>query len=184
VSAVHLGLDTATPFLSVALWSPDRGLLAASVERVDRAHGTRLIAALEEALAHAGVELSRLTAIACGIGPGSYTGLRVGGAAALGLARSLAVPLSGCDTLAAIALAGLEDGEEGLAGLDARRGNIYVGRYLRAGDEVVSLAAPRKVPRRQALAENAGLRLIEDLPPDPGYLARQAGAARPYASSR
>jgi tRNA threonylcarbamoyladenosine biosynthesis protein TsaB len=179
--ALHLGLDTATPFLALALWSPEAGVLAENIELVERAHAVRLIASLEETFGQAGVSRSELTAISCGAGPGSYTGLRVGAAAALGLARSLAVPLSGCDTLAAIAFRGLADGEEGLAAIDARRGTVYLGRYRRRGNEVVTVAAPHKTERSRALEEHPGLRLIEASPPDPGYIARQAAAGQPFA---
>lgn len=182
---LYLGLDTATPYLAIAVYSANHsagaGVLAATTELVERGHAARLIAALEETLAAAGVEREALTALACGTGPGSYTGLRVGVAGALGLARSLAVPLAGCDTLAAMAFGALDDGEEGLAALDARRGNLYVGRYRRRGQEIVTLAAPRKAERRSILEEHSGERLVENRPPDAGFVARQAGGKAPFA---
>lgn len=180
MSGLHLGLDTATPFLCIAIWSTELGTLAAMSERVDRAHAGRLIPALERLLRQAGAERQDISAVAAGTGPGSYTGLRVGAAAALGLARSLQVPLVGVDTLSAIAKAGLEDGEEGLAALDARRGNIYVGRYRRLGDGVATVAAPAKLALEEALKLNPGVRLIEGLAPDPVYLARQASGTEPF----
>ncbi|MEX2540197.1 MAG: tRNA (adenosine(37)-N6)-threonylcarbamoyltransferase complex dimerization subunit type 1 TsaB [Trueperaceae bacterium] len=179
-SGLYLGLDTATPYLAVAVCSAQGSVLAATTELVERRHAARLISALEETLADAGVERTSLAAIACGIGPGSYTGLRVGVAGALGLARSLAVPLAGCDTLAAVAFGALEDDEEGLATLDARRGNLYVGRYRRQGQDIVTLASPRKVERQSLLEQHPGMRLIENRPPDPGFVARQAGGTAPF----
>ena len=172
--AVCLGIDTATPYLVVAVWSRAAGLLAASAERVERGHSRLLIPTLEAALGEAGVARSAIGALAAGNGPGSYTGLRVGAAAVRGLARALGVPLRGCDTLAAMAYGALADGQEGVAMLDARRGNVYAGRYRREVDELLTLAAPQKLSRGEATASPAGVLLIEDVPPDPTYLARCA----------
>jgi tRNA threonylcarbamoyl adenosine modification protein YeaZ len=176
-----LGIDTATPYLALAVWSRAAGLLSKSVELVERRHAARLVPALEETMEAAGITKKGLAAIVVGRGPGSYTGLRVGIAAALGLARALGVPLSGCDTLAAIAYAGLEDGQEGLAALDARRGNLYVGRYLREGAHVLTVAPPRKAPREMVQAEHSRLPLIEHLAPDAGFVARQAEDPSPFS---
>jgi tRNA threonylcarbamoyladenosine biosynthesis protein TsaB len=177
---LYLGIDTATPFLALALCTPLVGTLASTVEHVGRGHAARLIGALEELLAAANADRTRISAIAAGTGPGSYTGLRVGGAAAAGLARALHVPLAGCDTLAAVAFRALADGEEGLAALDARRGNVYVGRYRREGSQIATLDAPSKRAREEVLAEFPDHRLIENEPPDPAYIAHRAASGAPF----
>jgi tRNA threonylcarbamoyladenosine biosynthesis protein TsaB len=179
-SELYLGIDTATPFLALALCTPLVGSLASTVEHVGRGHAARLIGALEELLATANADRSRITAIAAGNGPGSYTGLRVGGAAAAGLARALRIPLAGCDTLAAVAFRALADGEEGLAALDARRGNVYVGRYRREGTEITTLDAPSRRAREEVLAEFPDHRLVENEPPDPVYIAGRAASGAPF----
>lgn len=180
MSEVWLGLDTCTPYLCLALWSPDQGVLDTQVEPVERNHAARLVPALQESLGRAGVERRSLSAIAVGNGPGSYTGTRVGGAAAKGLARALGIPLGGCDTLAAIAYGALADGEEGLVALDARRGNVYLGRYRRVGDGITTLRAPSKVSLELVREEYPGLRIILDAAPDPAYIALTAGSGAPY----
>ncbi|MEX2535407.1 MAG: tRNA (adenosine(37)-N6)-threonylcarbamoyltransferase complex dimerization subunit type 1 TsaB [Trueperaceae bacterium] len=180
MSSVYLGLDTCTPYLSLALWTPRSGTLASRAELVERGHAARLVIALEEMLDEAGVGRDSLAGIAVGNGPGSYTGLRVGGASGRGLARALGIPLAGCDTLAAIAFGALASGAEGLAAVDARRGNIYVGRYRREGDTLVTQESPHKVAREQAQTLHPGLELIEGVAPDPVYIARQAAGATPY----
>ena len=180
MSEAWLGIDTSTPYLCLALWSPDEGLLSRTVERVERRHASRFVGALEETLQRAGVQRRAIGAIAVGNGPGSYTGLRVGGAAAKGLTFALGVPLSGCDTLAAVAYAGLDDSEEGLVALDARRGNAYLGRYRREGQEIITIAAPHKAPVAEARVQHPDLKFIEDAAPDPAYIARQAGSGLPY----
>lgn len=180
-SSVHLGLDTATPFLSIALWAPGRGVLGEVRERVDREHGTRLLPELEALLRRAGVDRAELGGVGVGVGPGSYTGVRIGVATALGLARGLGVPVGGGDTLAAIAARGLADGESGLAALDARRGNLYLGHYRREGSRLLTLAPPRLVARAEVARLYPAARLLEDLAPDAAFLARQALAGAPAA---
>ena len=180
MSEVWLGLDTCTPYLCLALWSADEGVLDTRVELVGRNHSARLVPALEESLRRAGVERRSLGAIAAGRGPGSYTGTRIGGAAAKGLAGALGIPLGGCDTLAAIAFGGMAHGEEGLAGLDARRGNVYLGRYRREGDVIDTLQAPSKVSLELVREEFPNLKIILDAAPDPVYIARTAGSVSPY----
>ncbi len=93
-----LAIDTATPYLVLGLPHAERAL------RLGRRHAEVLWAELEAFLQQAGVKTGDLEGIAVGRGPGSYTGLRVGVAAGLGLARGLGVPIAGVDTLAAVAL--------------------------------------------------------------------------------
>lgn len=171
---VHLGLDTATVHLSLSLWSPEAGLLARRSEHAGRGHAARWPGALEALLAEAGVSRHALGAIGVGVGPGSYTGVRVGIAAALGVAYGLDVTVSGGDTLAALAAGALADGETGVAVLDARRGNVYAGAYHRAGDELTPLAEPAKLPRDEVRARWPRARWLEDAPPDATHHARRA----------
>lgn len=179
---VYLGLDTATPFLALALWRADGGagtVLARAAEELGRAHGARLLGAVDELLGGAGVGREALAGVGVGIGPGSYTGLRVGIAAALGIGRGLGVPVAGADTLAALAGAGLADGETGAAVLDARRGNVYCGVYRRAGADLEVLEPPAKRRRDALLAARPGLRIVEGVAPDAAVLARAAPAGAP-----
>ena len=118
MSAVFLGIDTATPYLALALWSPS-GTLASFSEEIGRDHAKRVLPDLETLFSRAGVAKTDLVAIGVGLGPGSYTGLRVGIATARGLARGLGVPVGGRSTLEAIAFGRLELGEKGIIALDA-----------------------------------------------------------------
>ena len=92
-----LAFDTATSVATVALVR-DRAVLG---ERTSRA--VRVLADAEELLAEAGAEPRELTAVAAGVGPGSFTGIRVGLAAARTLAFALEIPLAGVSTLDALA---------------------------------------------------------------------------------
>lgn len=90
--------------------------------------------AIEGLLAEAGIRLTELDAIVVPAGPGSFTGLRVGAALALGLARIAAVPLHAVPTLAGVAEAGAPPGAVRVcATLDARRGRRYAAIYAREG---------------------------------------------------
>lgn len=78
-------------------------------------------------------------------GPGSYTGLRAGMAAGLGLAHAAAIPLFGAGSLEVVARAARRDGEL-VAVADAGRGAVYACAYMLRGKELHSLEAPRRVP--------------------------------------
>ena len=174
--AVYLGLDTATPYLALALWSPDEGPLVTFCEVVGRDHAKRLVPELEELLERAGVRQRDIRGVGVGLGPGSYTGLRVGVAAAKGLARGLGVPIVGrgsLETMAYGAYGALGEGEEAVVALDARRGNVYAGRFRKEGERVVQEGEVEKVARASLQAQRPGLRYLEDVPPDAVYLAKR-----------
>ena len=111
-----LGLDTATDVATVALVRDDGAVLG---ERPSRA--IRVLADAGILLADAGVEPLAVGALVAGTGPGSYTGLRMGLAAARALALSLAVPAAGISTLAALA----KGADGAVPVVDARRGEVF-----------------------------------------------------------
>jgi tRNA threonylcarbamoyl adenosine modification protein YeaZ len=121
-----LGLDTATPFLSLALWWPDTGRVARAAWRLDRRLAGELAVRLERFVAEHGVAATDLGGIGVGVGPGSYTGARVGVAWATAAARALGVPLVGGDTLAARAAACIPPGARGTVATEARRGEAWI----------------------------------------------------------
>ncbi len=167
---VYLGIDTSTSFLSLALWSAE-GVLGTFCENIGRDHAKRLILELDQLFEKATIKKSSLAGIGVGIGPGSYTGLRVGIASAKGLSRALGIPLSGVDSLAAIAYGCLEEGQKGLITLDARRGNVYAGLYEKTQNEVLTLETPQKL--EFALLQQH-YPLFQDQAPNALYIAQQA----------
>lgn len=123
---------------------------------------TRLVPRLERAMAEASIEPSALAAIACGRGPGTFTGTRVAVATAKGLAYGVGCPVVAVSTLAAVAASAGRDGEV-LAILDARRSEVYGGRWRCDG-----LQAPG-LPRLEAVGEERVAPLpsvLEGLPDD------------------
>jgi tRNA threonylcarbamoyladenosine biosynthesis protein TsaB len=132
---IVLGLDTCLSACSVAV-SDGARVLAYESEVMARGHQERLAPMAERVMAQAGLAFPSLERIAVTIGPGSFTGLRVGLAFAKGLASALALPLVGIGVLEALAAEA-----EGLvfAVVDARRDQVYLqgfedGRSLMAPD--------------------------------------------------
>jgi tRNA threonylcarbamoyladenosine biosynthesis protein TsaB len=169
-----LGLDTATLTASVALVSD--GVLVVERRRKVTTHSEMLLSLVDEVLAEAALTPAALDGIACGAGPGSFTGLRIGLATAKGLCFALGRPLALVSSLAALA-ARAPDGSRVVAVLDAFKGEVYAGRFTVAdgvpigdGDEQVlapaALAAQLAVVDGPlALVGEGALRYRAQLPP-------------------
>ncbi len=149
-----LGLDTSTQVCALGIVDLDRGVtLAVSAAPVGPRQGERLLANLDCLLIEAGLGFCDLGAFAVSIGPGSFTGLRVGMATTKGLAFALGLPVAGVPTLEALAEAALAlPGPDLEAGtllwpcLDARRGEVHSQPF-----EIVVEATSR--PRLRPLRE-------------------------------
>src|SRR5437899_5736918 len=127
-----LGIDTATRPGSTALAYP--GVVLAQTRLDERGrHARDLLAGVGTILAGAGVSPRDLSGIAVTVGPGSFTGVRIGMATAKGLAYSLNVGLDGLSTLEALARAVLGGGQETpqrlCAAIAAGRGEIYAALF-------------------------------------------------------
>ena len=149
-----LGLDTCTRWLNLALLDWEGHLVAGTQEEVVT-HTTRLVPALDALFLSAGRSRGDLCAVGVVLGPGSFTGLRVGIAAAEGLSKGLGVPAFGLDSLAALAEAATGEGT-GLALLDARRKQVYAGSFVREGDAVYSASLPVAIGPEEVLARMPG----------------------------
>lgn len=119
-----LAVDTATSWQSVALLD-DTSVLAQLDQEAAGSHGALLLPAIEAVLAEAGLTLVQLDGLACSIGPGSFTGLRVGAATLLGLRAATDLPLALVPTLEAMAW-NLQGNESPLCPvLTSRTGELY-----------------------------------------------------------
>lgn len=138
---IVLGFDTATPASAIGLRLSDGHTLQA---RDDPApgerpgHATRLLPLAADLLDQAGLSWREIDRIAVGVGPGGFTGLRVGVASARGLAQSLGAELVGVSSPRALAVGALDVEGSGaqaaagvLAAIDARRGEVFIGAYTR-----------------------------------------------------
>ncbi|MCB4361690.1 tRNA (adenosine(37)-N6)-threonylcarbamoyltransferase complex dimerization subunit type 1 TsaB [Quatrionicoccus australiensis] len=128
-----LALETSTELGSCALWRD--GELSERICPPGRSHSETLLPLVRDLLAEAGVAVAQLDAIAFGVGPGAFTGLRVACGAAQGLAVASDIPLLPLTSLEAMAAA--TGAEQVLALLDARMGEVYAGAYRRAADGYV-----------------------------------------------
>ncbi len=138
---IVLGFDTSTPATAIGLRLPDGTTIEA---RDDPApgerpgHATRLLPLAASLLAQAGLRFADIERIAVGVGPGTFTGLRIGLSSARGLAQSLDAQLLGVCSLQALALVAASGSEPAGAGLlaliDARRGEVFAAVYLPAED--------------------------------------------------
>ncbi|MDJ1135924.1 tRNA (adenosine(37)-N6)-threonylcarbamoyltransferase complex dimerization subunit type 1 TsaB [Streptomyces iconiensis] len=147
-----LALDTATPAVTVALHDADGDRTLAASDQIDaRRHGELLLPAVDRVLHEAGRKLADVTDLVVGVGPGPYTGLRVGLATAEAFGAALSLPVHGVCTLDGIAYAsGLET--PFVVATDARRKEVYWARYA---DARTRLGEPA-VDRPADLAERTG----------------------------
>lgn len=176
---IVLGFDTATPATAVALL--DEALPGEAAERRHEpapgerpGHATQLLALAAELLGERGLRFADVDRVAVGLGPGTFTGLRIGVATARALAQSTQAQLVGVSTLRALAL-GAEPvappGSGVLAVIDARRGEVFAAGWRR-GELVVGQVALAPAALAQVVADEGGpwlavgdgaLRFREDL---------------------
>lgn len=123
-----LALETSTETGSCALWHD--GAVSERVCPAGRPHSETLLPLIRELLAENGIAMVGLDAIAFGVGPGAFTGLRVACGAAQGLAVAANLPLVPVTSLETMAEA--IGGEQVMALLDARMGEIYAASYQRS----------------------------------------------------
>ena len=130
-----VGFDTATPAVSVALHDGER-VVSEAFAADARRHGELLAPMIAQVMADAGASRADLTAVAVGVGPGPYTGLRVGVVTARVLGAVLGIGVHGVcslDLIAAVASRSVAPGREFLVATDARRKEVYWARYDAAG---------------------------------------------------
>ena len=140
-----LAFDTATALVTVALHDGDRVVVEHSSE-VPMKHGEHLAPLIARALADAGVVRQDLTAIAVGVGPGPFTGLRVGLVTARTLGLVLQVPVYGVCSLDIIAAEVVGSGSAAgsfLVATDARRKEVYLASYDEQGERLAGPAVSR-----------------------------------------
>lgn len=197
---IVLALDTAGVDCAAAIYDSEAGKVLAEVcETIGKGHAERLMAMIDEALAASGLVLADLDRVAVTIGPGSFTGIRVGVAAARGLALALGIEAVGVTTLAVLAAVQREAGESRpvLVAMDAKRGEVYAQAFAPDGSELsepaeLAIADAQALPARYAaVATGSGAPLVngaeEGAGPDHFSIAQvarlgadlQPGAAKP-----
>jgi tRNA threonylcarbamoyladenosine biosynthesis protein TsaB len=141
-----LALDTATESCSAATLLDGR--LTARERLLERGHAECILTLIDEVLAQGGVELTELTAVAFGRGPGSFTGVRLAASIAQGLAYGAGVPVVAVSDLAAVAQRGLREEGAALRVLvcnDARMREVYWGCFERSAEGLATAVGPEQV---------------------------------------
>ena len=173
-----LAFDTANEVISIGLGALDPASrtiepVATTEVRAHRASNTQLIPHIDELLAEHGIARVDIACVACGRGPGSFTGVRIAMATAKGVASALGVGLVGFSTLDAVAWNAWAAGVRGrlLVAADAMRKEVYPVRYALDDSGAHRLEADRVVKAADVVAEYL---------PD----GASAGASEDYATRR
>lgn len=143
---ITLALDASTYAGDVAVLS-ESTVLAEAATAMKGATEERLMPAVADALARAGISVSDIDRVVCGAGPGSFTSLRIAGAIAKGIAMGTGCPLVGVPSMALIVGGDRRAAGRYLAAVDALRGEFYVGLYdVDAAGAVIEREQARLVP--------------------------------------
>jgi tRNA threonylcarbamoyladenosine biosynthesis protein TsaB len=121
---ILLGIATATSQVGVALAGPE-GPMASLQVRQGRRHGELLAPAIETLIQMAGIGMQQIGRVAVDLGPGLFTGLRVGVATAKALASALDIPIVGCSSLELLAYPHRRQDRLVAAVVDAKRGEVF-----------------------------------------------------------
>lgn len=158
---IVLAIESATARAGVALATPDGVVASVQVTRGPR-HAEVLVPAIEFVARQADIALADVDAIAVDVGPGLFTGLRVGIASANGLAQALGKPMIGVPSLDLLAHAYRYAADELVTVIDARRGEVYAARYRTQDGVVVGLEAPTVLPPDELRSRLGAAVLIGD----------------------
>lgn len=186
-----LAFDTATPVVGVALHDGE-GVVHRAFSEVPLQHGEQLAVMVAHALAAVGATRQDVTSVAVGVGPGPFTGLRVGVVTARVLALALQIPAYGVCSLDVLAVEAADrataTGDAGpfVATLDARRKELFWAEYDETGTRVSDMHVTRPDEVPETLAVGAGPVLYphafphtsDPTGPDPGVLATMVVTGR------
>ncbi|NHT74518.1 tRNA (adenosine(37)-N6)-threonylcarbamoyltransferase complex dimerization subunit type 1 TsaB [Rhizobiaceae bacterium CRRU44] len=156
---IVLAIDTAGTACNVALYDAARdATLSTAGADIGRGHAERLMGFIDEALEAAGLEMDKVDRIAVTIGPGSFTGIRVGVATARGLGLALGRPVVGISVLQALATSVLATapGHPVLIVTDAKREEVYLQTFDAAGQPMAEAEALDVGAARATFATFAG----------------------------
>ena len=134
-----LGIDTSSKFLNIAL-SEDEDIIKEESHLLDRAQASRLIPIVKELLQKSKTPVKKIDAFIIGLGPGSFTGLRIGVSAVKGFGIAMGKPCIGVASIDAIACNAGEKDRDIVPIIDAKRGQVYAAIYRRKSGRVVRLS--------------------------------------------
>ena len=180
-----LALDASTPVTTVAVARGNDREVLAEVSTTGRGASETLLPAVQAALDLAGEELDSVELVLAGVGPGTFTGIRIAAATARALSAGTGIALARNSTLDALAAPALSCSPDVLAVLDARRGQVFARRFAEAGPTTgIYCVRPGElsVEGEPVLVGDGAVRYREDLarlgriPPDGSALHRVTAA--------
>ncbi|MCX5688141.1 MAG: tRNA (adenosine(37)-N6)-threonylcarbamoyltransferase complex dimerization subunit type 1 TsaB [Candidatus Omnitrophica bacterium] len=131
-----LGIDTSSKFLNIAL-SEDERIIKEEFHLLDRRHAIELVPKVKELLKTSRVSINKIDAFIIGVGPGSFTGLRIGVSAVKGFGIASGKPCMGVASIDSIACNAINCGINIVPVIDAKRGQVYSSIYRRNGKNIV-----------------------------------------------
>lgn len=147
-----LALDTASSWCAAAVYDSGTDTVLAEIsENIGKGHAEVLVDYIEQAMTQSGIAMAKLDRVAVNVGPGSFTGVRIGVSAARGFALALDRPALGVSAFDALAseIAVSHPGHPVLVLLEAHRGEIYAQAF---GADAVAITGPMVLAREEALA--------------------------------
>lgn len=140
VAAIH----SSTARLGIAVVR-DRDVLAEEILPPGKEHLENIAPAFGRVMAQLEMQPKNLDGLGVAVGPGSFSGIRVGMSFVKGLSLALGTPVAGVSSLEILARQILAEGESGAAVIDARRGQVYVATYRRSGNRLTALDQPQLI---------------------------------------
>ena len=168
-----LALETSAVTASAAVTEDER-LLAQSFQNSGLTHSATLMPMVSDLLKNTGLALQDMDVIAVAAGPGSFTGVRIGVAAAKGLAWPEDKPCAPCSTLESMAWQCAHVGGEICAAMDARRNQVYCARFRAEGGALTRLTEDRAMGLDELVAEVRAAAAPQALVGDGAHLVRAA----------
>ena len=157
-----LGIETSTKVCSVGV-ADLRGISAESAAEDRHVHSDMIVSLIEQTMRASGLALQELEAVAVSVGPGSFTGLRIGMSAAKGLCRALKLPLVAVPTFEAVACAVFDahrHEERVMVAVDAKRDDLYITVFEKTGEACRPLGETEIIPDAKLRAALGSTRLV------------------------
>ena len=154
-----LGIDTSSKFLSLAI-SEDKDIIRQEDHLLDRKHASLMIPEIKKMLEHANLSVDDIDAFVIGLGPGSFTGLRIGVSTVKGFGIATKKPCIGVPSIDALALNIDEKDSNIIPIIDAKRENVYSAIYRKKGYQVIRLSGYQLVTIDKLMAKIRGHAVI------------------------
>ena len=189
-----LGIDTSSKFLNIAL-SEDEDIIREESHLLDRKHASELAPKVKELLKKYRTPINKIDVFIIGLGPGSFTGLRIGVSTIKGFGIASGKPCIGVASIDSIACNAQENNKDIIPIIDAKRGQVYAAIYRRKGNKVTRLSDYLVLPiekllkkvKRDSVFLGDGVSLYKDkianyINPDSYDMGKFSTIISPYSS--